>query len=68
MAAFPNRAFTTVMHPNLNSLSSFVSPITKAGHESRFDFRTNDAKEILELCGIPGALPRGFINRRQLYK
>lgn len=65
MDAFPGRAFTTVMHPNLNSLSSFVSPITKAGHESRFDFRTNDAKEILELCGIPGALPRGFINRRQ---
>lgn len=65
MKAFPGRAFTTVMHPNLNSLSSFVSPITKAGHESRFDFRTNDAKEILELCGIPGALPRGFINRRQ---
>ena len=65
MAAFPGRAFTTVLHPNLNSLSSFVSPITKAGHESRFDFRTNDAKEILELCGIPGALPRGFINRRQ---
>ena len=65
MVAFPGRVFTTVMHPNLNSLSSFVSPITKAGHESRYDFRTNDAKEILELCGIPGALPRGFINRRQ---
>jgi len=65
MKAFPGRAFTTVMHPNLNSLSNFVSPITKAGHESRFDFRTNDAREILELCGIPGALPRGFINRRQ---
>jgi hypothetical protein len=65
MAAFPGRAFTTVMHPNLNSLSSFVSPITKAGHESKYDFRTDDAKEILELCGIPGALPRGFINRRK---
>jgi hypothetical protein len=65
MDAFPGRVFTTVMHPNLNSLSSFVSPITKAGHESSFDFRTNDAKEILELCGIPGALPRGFINRKQ---
>ncbi len=65
MKAFPGRAFTTVMHPNLNSLSSFVSPITKAGHESKYDFRTDDAKEILELCGIPGALPRGFINRRK---
>jgi hypothetical protein len=65
MDAFPGRVFTTVMHPNLNSLSSFVSPITKAGHESLYDFRTNDAKEILELCGIPGALPRGFINRKQ---
>jgi len=65
MKAFPGRVYTTVMHPNLNSLSSFVSPITKAGHESKYDFRTDDAKEILELCGIPGALPRGFINRRK---
>ncbi len=65
MDAFPGRVFTSVLHPNLNSLSSFVSPITKAGHESRYDFRTDDAKEILELCGIPGSLPRGFINRKQ---
>ena len=65
MDAFPDRVFSTVLHPNLNSLSSFVSPITKPGHESKYDFRTDDAKEIIELCGIPGALPRGFINRRK---
>ncbi|MBP9186767.1 MAG: Omp28-related outer membrane protein [Bacteroidia bacterium] len=65
MDAFPERVFTTVMHPNLEALSSFVSPITKAGHESKYDFRTDDAKQIIELCGIPGALPRGFINRHK---
>lgn len=65
MDAYPERVFATVLHPNLNSLSSFVSPITKAGHESKYDFRTDDAKDILELCGIPGSLPRGFINRRK---
>lgn len=63
--AFPGRAFTTVMHPDIPALANFVSPITKSGHESRFDFRTKDASDILQLIGIPGSLPSGFVNRRK---
>lgn len=63
--AFPGRAFTTVMHPDIAALSNFVSPITKSGHESRFDFRTKDASDILQLVGIPGSLPSGFVNRKK---
>lgn len=62
--AFPGRAYTTVLHPAIPALSSFVDPITKAGHESRYDFRTKDAADILQLTGIPGSLPQGLINRR----
>jgi hypothetical protein len=62
--AFPGRAYTTVMHPAIPALSSFVDPITKAGHESKYDFRTKDAADILQLTGIPGSLPQGMINRR----
>lgn len=65
LAAFPGRAFTTVMHPDLDALANFVSPITKPGHESKFDFRTKDASDILQLVGIPGALPQGYVNRKK---
>lgn len=65
LTAFPGRAFTTVMHPDIPALANFVSPITKAGHESRYDFRTKDASDILQLVGIPGSLPSGFVNRKK---
>lgn len=65
IAAFPGRAFTTVMHPDLEALANFVSPITKPGHESKYDFRTKDASDILQLVGVPGALPQGYVNRKK---
>lgn len=64
MNAFPGRAFNIVMHPAIAALGSFVDPINKEGYLSKYDFRTKDAADILELVGIPGALPRGLINRR----
>lgn len=65
MNAFPGRAFTVVLHPNVASLSSFVDPINKEGYLSKYDFRTDDAKAILEnLIGTPGSLPRGAVDRR----
>lgn len=62
--AFPGRAFSIVMHPAIEALGGFVNPINKDGHLSKYDFRTKDAADILELVGIPGSLPRGLINRR----
>ena len=64
MNAFPGRAFNIVMHPAIAALGSFVDPINKEGYLSKYDFRTQDAADLLELVGIPGALPRGLINRR----
>lgn len=64
MQAFPDRAFSIVMHPAIAALGSFVDPINKEGYVSKYDFRTKDAADILELVGIPGSLPRGLINRR----
>lgn len=62
--AFPGRAYTTVLHPSIAALSSFVDPINKEGYKSKYDFRTKDAADILQLTGIPGSLPLGMINRR----
>lgn len=64
LAAFPGRTYATVMHPNVASLSSFVAPIRKQGYESKYDFRTQDATNILNLVGMPNSLPRGYVNRR----
>jgi len=62
--AFPGRAYAVVMHPDVQSLSAFVSPINKDGYKSKYDFRTKDASSILNLVGMPNSLPRGYVNRR----
>lgn len=62
--AFPGRVYTTVMHP-LGLLPTLVDPITKQGHVSKYDFRTEKARIILESrLGVPNSLPMGAINRR----
>ena len=64
LTAFPGRAYAVVMHPDVQSLSAFVSPINKDGYKSKYDFRTKDASSILNLVGMPNSLPRGYVNRR----
>ena len=64
MDANQHRVFAAVLHTDLAALKNFVEPIDKEGYKSKYDFRTADATNILQIAGIPGSLPRGFINRR----
>lgn len=63
---FPGRVFVTVLHPDIAALNTLVAPITKPGHESKYDFRTKDAADICQLVGVPGSLPQGYVDR-ELY-
>lgn len=63
MNAHPDRVYSMVMHPRIDALKNLVNPINKEGYKSKYDFRTQDAADILNQCGIPGSLPRGLIDR-----
>lgn len=63
-SAYPGRVNSVTVHPNTPSLDVFTRPITKAGHESKQDFRTQIGGEILNKLGIPGSLPSGYVNRK----
>ncbi len=64
MDANPDRVFSIVAHPNLPALKALVEPINKEGHKSKYDFRTGDAVKIIQMMGVPGSLPSGYINRK----
>lgn len=63
MDAHPDRVYSVVMHPRIDALKSFVNPVNKEGYKSKYDFRTQDAADILNQCGVPGSLPRGLVDR-----
>jgi hypothetical protein len=63
-STYPGRVNSVTIHPNTPSLDVFTRPITKAGHESQQDFRTQPGGDILSKLGIPGSLPSGYVNRK----
>lgn len=61
--ANPGRVNVVALHPK-DLLDNFTKPITKAGHESKQDFRTPEAATICkDILGVPNSLPKGGIDR-----
>jgi hypothetical protein len=62
--ANPGRVNVVSMHPLIDALKTFTSPINSDGHVSKYDFRTEAAADICtNLLGVPNSLPKGAINR-----
>lgn len=62
----PNRVFVMAMHPGKGLLSTLTSPFKTPGddHDSKYDFRTDEAADLLTLMGGTSQLPIGAINRK----
>ena len=65
MSDYPGRVFVMAMHPGKGLLASLTSPFKKPGddHNSKYDFRTEEAADILTFLGGTSQLPIGSINR-----
>ncbi len=65
MAANPGRVFVMAMHPGKGLLATLTSPFKTPGddHDSKYDFRTEEAADLLTMLGGTSQLPIGSINR-----
>ncbi|MBJ7428126.1 MAG: Omp28-related outer membrane protein [Bacteroidia bacterium] len=65
MTANPKRVFVMAMHPGKGLLSTLTSPFKTPGddHDSKYDFRTEEAADLLTMLGGTSQLPIGSINR-----
>lgn len=65
MSENPKRVFVIAMHPGKGLLSTLTSPFKTPGndHDSKYDFRTEEAADILTFLGGTSQLPIGAINR-----
>ncbi len=63
--ANPGRINVVTLYPNYPGLESLMKPINKPGYISKYDFRTNDAADIISSYpAAPSTLPVGYINRK----
>ena len=62
----PGRINILTIHPKglLNMLTTPFSIDIGDKHTSKYDFRTDAGKEIFNMIGVTGSLPRGSVNRR----
>ncbi len=65
MSDYPGRVFVMAMHPGKGLLATLTSPFKKPGddHNSKYDFRTEEAADLLTMLGGTSQLPIGSINR-----
>lgn len=61
----PGRVVVVGLHPAAPSgFESLCAPYNTPPEVSKYDFRTDDARNIMQLIGTPGGLPAGAINRK----
>jgi hypothetical protein len=65
MSDYPGRVFVMAMHPGKGLLATLTSPFKTPGddHDSKYDFRTEEAADLLTMLGGTSQLPIGSINR-----